>query len=532
MKKYDIPAFMKEHLTFFIFLISFLTVLAVYPDINRYTYLMFFFISILYCFYIFFKPFKYTKTVLLFSVLLFISLFYCSITYTSFYPGRTEIKNSITVSGFTGWGYYNFLAYGLKNKQLNMPIEPSEKLKALNNPHDYIELNDNLSWQNFEYILDFSFYKGKYYIYFGVVPALTVYLPFMILANSFITDALVVLLFALLSFYLSVFIFFGIYRKFVEKKDFLFEIMAVTAAGLCSAFAFLVSFPRVYEVAIIMAVFFCLLSFLFISLYAQKKKNIFLFLAGLFIGLSCGCRPFYALVVPLQFFIIFDLKTIRQSWKGYVFYAVPVAVCAAGLMLYNYARFDSVFEFGTKYQLTIYDMANWKPSLSNMWDSLKNFLFFSPEYKNSFPYIYSRLASGIWYKFEPVTGIFYLMPFVFMLPLGYLFFKEKGVESFYKKYVSGILLTGIMILIIVSTMGSFNRYLADFSIYLIITSLFLAAYWCSKYQEKLSGLIIKYALITTVFSGIVLSFSLSVSNSLMLSSINMPELYARMVPLF
>ncbi|MCL1972633.1 MAG: hypothetical protein FWG57_06565 [Endomicrobia bacterium] len=532
MRKYAIPDFIKEHLTFFIFLLSFLTVLAVYPSINKYTYLIFFFISILYCLYIFFKQFKYTKTVLLFSVLLFISLFYCSITYTSFYPERTKIKKSITISGFTGWGYYNFLAYGLKNKQLNIPVEPSEKLKALNNPYDYMELNDNLSWQNFEYVLDLSFYKGKYYIYFGVVPALTVYLPFMLLTNSFITDALVVLLFALLSFYLSVFIFFGIYRKFVEKKDFLFEVMAVMAIGLCSSFAFLISFPRVYEVAIIMAVFFCLLSFLFIYLHARKKKNIFLFLAGLFIGLACGCRPFYALAVPLQFFIIFDLKTMRQSWKGYVFYAVPVAVCAAGLMLYNYARFDSVFEFGTKYQLTIYDMFHWKPSLSNMWNSLRNFLFLSPEYKNSFPYIFSRLSSGMWHKFEPVTGILYLMPFVFMFPLGYLFFKEKGVESFYKKYIAGMILTGVIILFSVSLMGSLYRFLADFSIYLIISSLFLAAYWCSKYQEKLSGLIIKYALITTVFLGIVLSFSLSVSNALMLSVINMPELYARMASLF
>jgi hypothetical protein len=279
-----------------------------------------------------------------------------------------------------------------------------------------------------------------------------------------------------------------------------------------------------------------MLSFMFIFLYLKetsfKKKNFFLFLSGLCIGLACGCRPFYAFIVPLQIFIIADLKKIWEKRKEYIFYAVPVAVCAAGLMLYNYARFDSVFEFGNKYQLTIYDMSSWRLSLQNIFDSVKNLLFCAPLFDDNFPYIYARAQSGMWYKGELVTGILYLAPFVFMLFGGYAFFKDKRIEYPYKKYILGMLLTGIIILFSVSTMASLYRYLADFVIYLIISSLLLAAYWHNKYSLSVPGIIIKYLIITAMFSGIVFSFATSVSNSSIIFRKNMPAMYAAVSSLF
>ena len=327
MNENSLPELIKKHSTFIVLLISLITVIVLYPSLNKYTCLVFAGLSALYCFYILLEKFKYTRKILIFTAVLLISLFYCAITYTSFYPERAAIKNDISITGLSGWGYYNFLAYGLKNKQLSIPVEPSEKLKALKNPYNHIELNDNLSWQKYEYVMDFSFYKDKYYIYFGIVPVLTVYLPFVLVTNNFIPDSLVVLLFSLLTFYLSVLIFFKIYGKLSDKKDFLFESMSIAAIGLCSSFPFLISFPRVYEAAIISAVFFCISSFLLIYVYLnnenRKSKAFFLFLSGLCIGLACGCRPFYALAVPIQLFIIINFKTIQKNWKEYIFMQFP-----------------------------------------------------------------------------------------------------------------------------------------------------------------------------------------------------------------
>ena len=43
--------------------------------------------------------------------------------------------------------------------------------------------------------------------------------------------------------------------------------------------------------------------------------------------------------------------------------ALPYAIVAAGLMLYNYARFEDPFQFGQAYQLTVADQSNYKFTL-------------------------------------------------------------------------------------------------------------------------------------------------------------------------
>lgn len=536
MEKNKITGLIKTHSAYLILFLSFIAVTLLYPVINKYAYLLFASISFFYFAYVLFEKYKYTRKILLVFAVLIVSLFYCFITYTSFYPDAVKIKSGVSVTTFSGWGYYNVLSYGLRNKQLSLPIEPSSKLKALDNPYNNIELNDNLSWEQYDYIMDFSFYKGKYYLYFGIVPALTVYLPFIIVTNNFIPDSLVVLGFSLLAFYLALLIFFKICRDTMMRNNFLIELMAIIAIGLCSSFTFLISYPRIYEVAIISAVFFCELSFLFLYLYwraeNKSKKLLFLFVSGICIGLACGCRPFYALIVPVQALILINFSEMRKNWKTYIFYFIPIGLCAAGLMAYNYARFDSFFEFGNKYQLTVYDMNNWKISFSNTWKSIKDFLFMQPHFDNTFPYIYAGMPTDRWYKGEPLVGIFYLYPFIAFLAVYYMFFKDKTVEIFNKKYVSGLLLTGIINLLVVSTMASLYRFLADFSVYLIIISLLMAIYWYKKYDSKSTGFVIKYLFMFTLFFGIVFSFATSVSNSLFFVIENMPDLYARIASLF
>ena len=60
--------------------------------------------------------------------------------------------------------YYNLLAEGFRKGQLNLTTSPSEELLAKANPLD--ATNQSL------WLWDVSIYGGKYYLYWGPVPAI------------------------------------------------------------------------------------------------------------------------------------------------------------------------------------------------------------------------------------------------------------------------------------------------------------------------------------------------------------------------
>src|SRR5262245_4432072 len=86
-------------------------------------------------------------------------------------------------SGFESWedlDYFKLLVRGWKKGQLHMDKEPAPELLALADPYDPA--------QNGPYKLgDATLYKGKYYIYFGPSPALTLMLPYGLITGREMT---------------------------------------------------------------------------------------------------------------------------------------------------------------------------------------------------------------------------------------------------------------------------------------------------------------------------------------------------------
>ena len=79
-------------------------------------------------------------------------------------------------------------------------------------------------------------------------------------------------------------------------------------------------------------------------------------------ALVVGCRP-QLIVLSLVAFPLFWRKYITKrtilTRKGAIEFAcliAPYIVVAAGLMLYNHARFGSFTDFGANYNLTVNDM--------------------------------------------------------------------------------------------------------------------------------------------------------------------------------
>ena len=71
------------------------------------------------------------------------------------------------------------------------------KLEELKNPYDAIE-RGSLE-RDVDYVWDAAYYNQKYYVYFGVLTALLIMVPYYLLTKKIISSLTVVLLFSLLS---------------------------------------------------------------------------------------------------------------------------------------------------------------------------------------------------------------------------------------------------------------------------------------------------------------------------------------------
>jgi hypothetical protein len=410
---------------------------------------------------------------------------YFFVSLGSFYPDYFQPSERIMFSyPYSGWNFYNAQAFAFKKGGIAFPYEPSDKLKNFDSTYDNTALKKSLSHEKNDYIMDLSYYKGRYYMYFGITPILTFYLPFYYAAGKFIPDSVAVLFFSTAAFIAAFIILNKLLSVFAPSRDFVLEFLKTLALGLSSLFVFIISYPRVYEAAISSGVFFGLLSYLFLLFFLKNKnKSIFLFFSGLSAALAVGCRPFYVLAIFAQIFVFVDFKEIKSKYKIYVSYFVPIFIYAVFLAAYNYIRFDSPFEFGAKYQLANVDMYSWKITAGYVAGAVKNFLFLKPIPVIDFPYVLFEKVLIRNSLPEACVGLIYTAPFCAMAVTGFSYFKSKSIAPEYKKFTASIFLCGAMILLVVSSVGNLYRYMVDFSVYFIIPSIVFAFY----YLETLKG---------------------------------------------
>jgi hypothetical protein len=102
--------------------------------------------------------------------------------------------------------YYPLLTDAFLAGQTSLLIEPPAELLALPNPYDPIA-NAQLR------LHDVSLYQGKYYLYFGPVPALTLFLPFRVLTGIHLPSRAAVAIFCAAGFACCCALFFLVARR-------------------------------------------------------------------------------------------------------------------------------------------------------------------------------------------------------------------------------------------------------------------------------------------------------------------------------
>ncbi len=257
---------------------------------------------------------------------------------------------------------YNMLAESFSKGKLSLDYPVSDTLKQMDNPYDTNERAKLNLVENIDFLWDASFYNGRYYVYFGVVPVLTFYLPYYLITGNYLSNQVVVAIIGILTMFSSVYLIYSIIKRWFKKTSvgifILLALLFVSSSGLF----YIMKRPDLYSVPIVYSM---LLTTFGLSLWINAYKNNKLSMAKLFIGSLCmalvaGCRPQFLLgsffVIPMYYRYFFKEKWNKRKTYEILSLILPYVIVAIPLMIYNYLRFSSPFDFGANYNLTTNDM--------------------------------------------------------------------------------------------------------------------------------------------------------------------------------
>ncbi|MBI2424299.1 MAG: hypothetical protein HYV27_15815 [Candidatus Hydrogenedentes bacterium] len=383
---------------------------------------------------------------------------------------------------------YNMLVDAWFQGQLHLPFAPPEGIYSFEdvwNSPDHVKLRRTY-W-------DISLYKGKFYPYFGVTPALLLYAPVRLLKLGFMTDRLAAFIFCVLTLLGALACVRWVARAAGLQPPLWMQAAAIAAVGLCGAAPFFLRVTAVYQVAISCGVCFSIWSvYWFVSgSLAERPVRWRLFACSLCFGLAVAARPTQILWAPLLVLATcllwrwYRMQAPSASTRRFAIGAfaatwLPAGVLGLAVAGYNHARFDSPFEFGTSFQLTLERQSHIQFSFGAFWPSLYLYLWHPFKMTRDFPFYAVHTQYGLsvprGLHVEPVAGLFRISPFLLLLFLAPLLFLSRPQHAsgapprpqysaaWFIAYLMATAVAGLLLVILVAVYHIVTmRYLLDFT---------------------------------------------------------------------
>lgn len=377
---------------------------------------------------------------------------------------------------------YELMAEAILDGRIEFAYGDEDTLKDLENPYD----PDAREEAGVYYHWDHAYYKGHYYMYFGIVPVLLVFIPYRLLTGASLTTYHATQFFTLLIIAGIFALFWMAARLFFRKLSFAVYIALSVGFSAMSVW-YACAEPALYCTAITAAVALEVWSLFFFirAVWGETRENRQIALAGvgaLLGALAFGCRPTVALanllVIPM---LAVFLKKRSITWKligKLALAALPYVLVGVALMVYNYVRFEDPFEFGQAYQLTVADQHDYRVRLDGATilrvinDTVNN-LFAVGRLDTAFPYLRA-------------TSAFSNFPILFLTVFAFLPALRAGRER-----RVGPLLTGLVaVLLVISafeivwTPFLLERYRMDLYFLLGILCFLTVGLWYGSLGEK------------------------------------------------
>ena len=408
-------------------------------------------------------------------------------TYNSGSWDGSSIVNSYPVGGKNSQQYAE-LARAMAKGQLYLDETPPEWLQNMDDPYDKGARDELQKETGEEYLFDVAYHDGKYYVYFGVVPVLLFYLPCYLTTGADFPTAMGVL-FAVIMFVLGCSALLDRFARYHFKRVSLgLYLLLQIPLVMCCGILYLLKFPTFYSLPISLALAFSVWGlYLWMRGRASEKPCGWYLGGSLCMALVAGCRP-QLLVISLVAFPLFWRAYITKrkilTRRGAIEFAcliAPYLVVAAGIMLYNRARFGGFTDFGANYNLTVNDMTKRGWNIGRLAPALFAYLLQPATVTGVFPFVqaaqFDTTYLGQTIKEVTFGGVLVCLPVLWVLPFAKrilaLRFRTRSTRT-----IAGViiaLLTGGVILTIVDAemAGILQRYFADFSFLFLASAVLL-----------------------------------------------------------
>jgi len=420
--------------------------------------------------------------------------FFLFLAVTAFYVWTATSSQYAFKWGTRKIYHYKLLAEGFLSGHLYLAQTPPKEMLALKDPLDPVA--------NGPYRLhDASLYEGRYYVYFGPVPALTLYLPWRAITGWGIPNNLAVIIYLLAGYLFSCLLLFLLLDAAGIRPSWILKRAAIAALGLCQTAPIILRRAYMYETAVAAGFCFLIAGMYFLARHAlaEKPRMWHAVLAGLFLGMTPGCRPNYAVVAVLVIggYLAYLWRSRRVSDRALLnqVFALGAAFAFCGLLLawYNFARFGNPLETGQNYQLigNIADRGITSKS-SNFLPGLYRFLVEAPIWSRHFPFLElptrgsfgaTEWPAGTDYV-EPIAGLLIISPLCIaglLFPLYLRRWKSSipdPVRMVLMLLYIAVVANLVTIVMVVNRVT--QRYELDFAPALLIVALFVLLSLCAR----------------------------------------------------
>lgn len=396
---------------------------------------------------------------------------------------------------------YHKLVDSFKEGRLDITDnDVSQELAELENPYDLgARAGVKCNW-------DHVYYNGKYYVYFGVVPALTMYLPYNLITGKHLPNYAAVYILCVLMMIGIMLLLWEVIKKWFKNTPFVIYLMLSVVFGAVSGIGYIIYKPDFYSVPILDGIVMGLfgLSFWLSSKKETKEKStgktsVMIIPWRLAVGSSCialiaGCRPQMLIVMAFGVMLfwndVFKERTLfsKSGIKQTIALCVPFAVVAAGIMWYNFARFGSPFDFGANYNLTSNDMTHRGFVWGRIGLGLFSYLFQPLNIDAVFPFLHDFKATttyqGLTLTENMLGGIFLLFPILLFGACGTFRRKLFDNKKAYRMVYFSIIMVVVLVVLDTQMAGLLTRYFMDFVWLAMIASSVTVFAYCEAYKNE------------------------------------------------
>lgn len=326
---------------------------------------------------------------------------------------------------------------------------------------------------------DYTFHGGKYYVYFGVLPCVLFFLPYLILTGRDMPNAYAVSVLCVIAVALIYYMLKAIIAKWYKHTSLQVHILltAVFAAGMY--IPIFITEPNHYQIAILSGcdLIFAGIIFILRSQEDTKRKYLMLTIGSLCLAMVSLCRPamlIFSLIIMCipagRLLESIKAHDSKEAFKESLCVTIPFAICAAICMSYNYVRFGSVLEFGFDNNLTSIPVGFCDTFMPYaIYKCAYEYLLKPPTLNLSFPFIAMDgvflSENGIEFVVSKISGgLIGMFPCLLAIPIISVYKEKlKSKRLFFKLLM--LMCAGLVIMFFSAIYSQYitNRYVAEFS---------------------------------------------------------------------